>query len=216
MKRDNPYVPPEARRSASVGGHLRSRWRILWYLAAVAILFATPFVVCPYCYAMGSSAINDVIVRDRITTRDGHPHANETVDLVLDKTYGLSASEARDPERFGNRTRIEQVTTDSSGEFTHSFGIVVYHVDFFWVPFRIRIPKDPSPFVFSMRFPRISSVPYLVHAPEGWYKPRRASVASLIVREEQLEQKGAVTLTAFVEIKLKEPTHGKHQSLHSS
>lgn len=154
-----------------------------------------------------------MIVKGRITTRDGHPLANETVDLVLGETFGLSASEARDPERFGNRTRFEQVTTDSNGEFSHSFGIVVYHIDVFYIPFPIRIPAGPPPLVFSMRFPRISSVPYLVHAREGWYKSRRASIASLTVREELLNHKGAVTLTAFVEIELKEPTHGEHQSV---
>ncbi|MGH9318505.1 MAG: hypothetical protein ACRD3V_01235 [Vicinamibacteria bacterium] len=149
-------------------------------------------------------------MRGRILADDGHPLANEQVDLVLPETYGLTASEARNPARFGNSTRIGSATSNSKGEFSHSFGFAVYHVDFFSIPYPIRIPDKPPGLFFFMRVPRVASEYYGIHAREESFRVfseegtevREGALGVLLtVREEMHRGDGPVQLSTIVELR---------------
>lgn len=192
---DNPYSSPGTKTQERV---IRFRW-FLWLVPVLWFTFLVDF-------GLGSGTVQDVIVRGRILTFDGRPLANEAVDVHLPATYGLSAIEAREPAQYGNRTRIGHVTTNANGEFSHSFGPLVYHIDFFFVPFTTEVPSKPPGLVFSVRVPRVSSEHYVVKAREGSYRvvseelPGASPLRSLAVREELLEDGGPVALTAVVEL----------------
>lgn len=196
----NPYLAPKSRASVQTRRSGRHRWLLL----IVALVCVLPF----FGYGPGSSAVDNVSVKGRITTTDGRPLARESVTLTVPIRYWLPESEAKDAVIFGNRTRFVEVTTDSNGEFSHSFGLAVYHIDFFFVPFQIRIPRDPPPLVFSMGILRVSSDPYRIRARDGWHEPVKSPVTSLTVREELRRDNGGVSLTAFVELELEETALG--------
>lgn len=161
-------------------------------------------------YRPGSSAVDDVIVRGRLTTDDGRPIANEQVDLLLPASYGLSGSEAREPARYGAETSRSQVTTDSNGEFFLSFGTWVYHVDNFYIPVHIRVPKRAPALHFFMRVPRVSPEYYAIRAREGTYEVYEEQggvlsegptpLASLVVREELEGEPRVTQISAIVEL----------------
>ena len=68
---------------------------------------------CVVGYNLGSSLVNDVVVRGRVVTDDGRPLAHEELELIVPATYGLSASERGNPSRFGHETRPETLAGTS-------------------------------------------------------------------------------------------------------
>ena len=163
---------------------------------------------CVVGYNLGSSLVNDVVVRGRVVTDDGRPLAHEELELIVPATYGLSVSERGNPSRFGHETRPDRLIADSDGEFVHSFGSLVYHQDIF---FGIRIPNRPPALVFFMRVPRVSPEYYYVDARQGRYRvfsedgverlEARAPLVSLTVREDLGGNKPQDWIAATVELR---------------
>lgn len=167
----NPYVPPGTNTNSPHAtlrlplGQRRGP-RLPWLLLGVAVLWVAPLFV----YRPGSSGVNDVIIRGRIITDDGHPLAQEDVEILLPEAYGLAPSEMAEPARFGNETRLAKAVTDQNGEFSCSLGPIVYHVDNYYIPFHIRVPARAPALGFLIRLPRISSDYYAIRARQGSYK----------------------------------------------
>ena len=209
----NPYASPESdgnsRREVFTGARPEKAplsWRQKFLMVVTAVTaFLLLFLAS---YRPGSSAVEDVIVEGRITNEDGRPLANEPVEILLHAADGLTASEARDPASFGASDRFVQVSTDSNGQFSRSFGVTAYHVDNFFFPFHIRIPSQAPPLYFDLRLPRLSPDRYCIYARKKSYKvvpeegPERqagsSSDVSISVREKI---DGIASIAAFVELR---------------